>query len=482
MITTKLGLANVIGLAVCLWIGTLSAERPNIILMMADDLGYAELGSYGQKLIRTPHLDRIAAQGMRFTRHYTSAPVCAPARCSLMTGRHGGNAYVRDNYEIGTWESFRGQLPLPDNTPTIASVLRNAGYRTGAFGKWGLGEPGSSGDPLNNGFDRFFGYNCQRHAHNYYPKYLIDDRDRLPLPGNDRGLTGKTYASGLIANQLLDFISTTVRESDDPFFVYYPTVIPHLALQVPDGGLDQYRGEWAETPYMGNSYLHHDEPRAAYAAMISYMDKQVGRLMSLLGSLGISENTLFIFTSDNGTTFLKEQVDYEFFNSVNGFRGLKGEIYEGGIRVPLIVHWPGHVTPGTVSNLLSAHYDILPTVAEAAGISAGNLPVHDGFSFLPTAKGNNSYQKYHEHLIWDFAGYGGQLAIRNNSWKLVRRDMKKNPESPLELYNLQADPGESNNIADQYPGVVRNLYEALINQRSKPDVGRFQFGEYGRNP
>jgi arylsulfatase len=456
-----------------------TTERPNIILMMADDLGYAELGAYGQNLIRTPNLDRIAENGMRFTRFYTSAPVCAPARCSLMTGRHGGHAYVRDNFEIGSWESFRGQLPLPEGTPTMASVLKEAGYRTGAFGKWGLGEPGSSGDPMKRGFDRFYGYNCQRHAHNYYPRYLIDDDRKVEIPGNDRGLTGSAYAPKLIADSMLEFIRTSATAGDSPFFVYYPTVIPHLALQVPEQELTPYRDAWEETPYTGNSYLPHPRPRAAYAAMITFMDRQVGRLFELLDDLGIAQNTLFLFTSDNGTTFLKGQVDYEFFESVGLFRGLKGQIYEGGIRVPMIAHWPGRIPAGAVSNHIGAHYDILATVAEAAGISTSNLPVNDGISFLPTLLGRSAEQPEHEFLVWDFAGYGGQIAIRSGKWKLLQRDLKRDQQpSPLELYNLQEDPSESRNRAMDFPEIAEKLYGQLIESRDVPEVERFRFGVY----
>ena len=265
-----------------------SKSRPNIIYIMADDLGYAELGCYGQTQIRTPNIDRMAEQGMRFTQHYTSAPVCAPARCSLMTGKHGGHALVRDNSEQHPSEypfgdTFGGQYPLPPGTVTIARLLQQAGYRTGAFGKWGLGGVGTAGDPLNQGFDRFFGYNCQRHAHNLYPRYLVDDRRQRMLEGNSRSPTGKRYGPEEIADEMLKF----VRENKDrPFFVYYPTVIPHLALQVPEADLAQYRGNWPETPYNGSSYLPHPTPRAAYAAMISFFDKQVGRLLGSAAGTG----------------------------------------------------------------------------------------------------------------------------------------------------------------------------------------------------
>jgi arylsulfatase len=448
-----------------------ATDRPNIIFIMADDLGYSELGSYGQKKIRTPNLDRMAREGMRFTDYYTGSPVCAPARCNLMTGLHGGHAYVRNNHEIGAWETHRGQLPLPDREVTIAEVLKQRGYATGAFGKWGLGEVGSSGDPLKQGFDRFFGYNCQRHAHNLFPKYLVDDAGKRTLPGNTRGLTGETYGPQTIADEMLKFIRD---HRDQPFFVYYPTVIPHLALQVPEKELDQYRGNWPETPYKGRSYLPHPTPRAAYAAMITFMDKQIGRLFALLKELKLDENTVVFFTSDNGTTFLKDQVDYEFFNSVDGLNGLKGSVYEGGIRVPMIARWPGKIRPGSITAHLSAHYDALATLADIAGTTPPQPT--DGISYLPTLLGRD--QPQHEYLFWDFAGYGAQLAVRMGDWKGVKRDLKKNPAAPLEVYNLRTDRNETTNVADRHPDIARRLEAILVEARDEPEFESFRFGRY----
>ncbi len=448
-----------------------AARKPNIVFIMADDLGYAELGSYGQRKIKTPNLDQFAAEGMRFTQHYTSSPVCASARCSLMTGRHGGHAYVRSNFEVGTWDSYRGQLPLRDQDVTIAEILKRAGYATGAFGKWGLGEPGSSGDPLNQGFDRFYGYNCQRHAHNLFPNYLVDDREKRPLKGNTRGLTGETYGPQSIADEMLKFVR---KHKDGPFFVYYPTVIPHLALQVPEEELKQYQGHWKETPYKGKSYLPHPTPRAAYAAMITFMDKQVGRLMALLKELNLDENTLVLFTSDNGTTFLKEQVDFEFFDSVGGLNGLKGSVYEGGIREPLLARWPGRIKPGAISDHISAHYDAMATLAEVAGTRPDSGT--DGVSFLPELLGQK--QKKHDYLFWDFAGYGGQLAVRMGDWKAVKRDLKKNPDAPLELYNLRTDRNETTDVAKQKPDLVRKLERIMLDARDEPEIKPFRFGRY----
>jgi arylsulfatase len=390
-----------------------------------------------------------------------------------MTGKHGGHAYVRNNSEIGSWDSFRGQLPLPANTVTVAGLLKQQGYRTGAFGKWGLGEVGSTGDPLNQGFDRFFGYNCQRHAHNLYPRYLTSDRQKVTLEGNTRGLTGRHYAPQVIADEMLDFI----RENRDrPFFLYYPTVLPHLALQVPEEDLNQYKGKWPETPYEGKSYLPHPTPRACYAAMISFMDRQVGRIMKLLKELKLDGNTVVFFTSDNGTTHVKDQVDYEFFDSVGPLRGLKGSLYEGGIRVPMIVRWPTKTKAGSVSDHIAAHYDVLATLAEIAGATPSSDK--DGISFVPTLLSRPGRQKKHDYLFWDFAGYGGQLAVRMGKWKGIKRNLRKNPNAPLELYDLENDVSEKNNVADSYPNVTAKIERTMLEARSRPVIKKFQFGRY----
>jgi arylsulfatase len=352
-------------------------------------------------------------------------------------------------------------------------VLKGAGYATGAFGKWGLGEAGSTGDPLNQGFDRFFGYNCQRHAHNLFPRYLVSDAGKVTLEGNTRGLTGQTYAPQAIADELLKFI----RENKDrPFFAYYPTVIPHLALQVPEEDLKQYKGKWPETPYKGKSYLPHPTPRACYAAMISFLDRQVGRVMRLLDELGLDDNTVVFFTSDNGTTYLKEQVDYEFFDSVGPLRGLKGSLYEGGIRVPMIVRWPGMIRPGSTTAHPAAHYDILATLAEIAGVDVPNET--DGTSFAPTLLPGRGAQKRAEYLFWDFAGYGGQLAVRMGKWKGIKQNARKNPDARAELYDLQNDISESKNVATDHPEVAARIEKIMLEARTRPVNNKFAFGIY----
>ncbi|MCF7974003.1 MAG: arylsulfatase [Phycisphaerae bacterium] len=452
--------------------------RPNIVLIMADDLGWKELGCYGQTKIRTPHIDQLAREGMKFTQSYSGSAVCAPTRCNLMTGKHGGHAYIRDNGEIkdAVPGIFGGQTPLPKDEPGMAKALKAHGYATGCFGKWGLGGVGTSGDPLNQGFDRFYGYNCQRHAHNLFPKYLVSDRENVPLEGNTRGLTGKTFAPQSIADEALEFVR---KHKDGPFFLYYPTVLPHLALQAPEEEIAAYRGLWPETPYTGTSYLPHPTPRACYAAMITFMDKQVGRLMSLLKALDLDDNTMVLFVSDNGATHLNPQVDVEFFDSVGPLRGLKGSLYEGGIRVPLVVRWPGRIPAHTISDLPVCHYDMAATLTDAAGTTFDKKT--DGISILPTLLGQPHKQKKHDYLFWDFPGYGGQIAVRMGQWKGIKQDLRKTPDAPLELYNIEEDISETTNVVKEYPAIAQKIEDIIRRERTTPVLEKFRFGTYDEN-
>ena len=462
-----------------------TAERPNIVLIMADDLGYSELGSYGQKLIQTPHLDQLARQGMKFTRNYAGNAVCAPSRCVLMTGKHPGHAWVRNNSEVKP----EGQRPIPESEVTIAEILQSAGYVTGAFGKWGLGNPGSVGDPNNQGFDRFFGYNCQRHAHSYYPSYLWSDDKRIELNNNPAVpghasladgadpadpasydiFKGQDYAPDRINEQALSFIRENRQR---PFFLYYPTVIPHVALHVPDEELKPYLAKkWEDPPFTrsgGYGYTPHFTPRAAYASMITRMDRYVGRILNLLKELELEENTIVVFTSDNGTTHLKQEVDYDFFESVKPLRGLKGSLYEGGIRVPLIVRWPGKVEAGSTNSFMTGLEDWLPTLLAMTGLEKKTPDDIDGISIAATLSAHRQARR--PFLYREFSGYGGQQAVWMGKWKGIRQNMlRKNNADPLkiELYNLQADIGESKDVAAENLQVVARI-RTLMNQQHTP--------------
>ncbi len=449
-------------------------RKPNIVLIMADDLGWQEIGVMGQKKIRTPNIDNLATKGMRFNQFYSGSAVCAPSRCNLITGKHGGHAYIRNNREIkNKGDIFGGQLPLPEGEIGLAKILKSVGYTTGCFGKWGLGAVGTTGDPLNQGFDRFYGYNCQRHAHNLYPKYLVNDQENELLPGNTRSNTGEIYAPQRIADEMLEFVSKNKKQ---PFFLYYPTVLPHLPLQAPKEDIEEYKGLWPETPYNGRSYQPHPTPRACYAAMISFLDKQIGRLMALLKNLNLDRNTIVMFTSDNGSTHLRSQVDYDFFDSVGPLRGLKGSLYEGGIRVPFIAHWPGKIRSNQQSDHLAANYDLLATIAEIVDvqITMGT----DGTSFLPLLLGKTEDQKIPPYLFWDFAGYGGQMAVRMGKWKGLKRDLRKKDKVTLELYNLEEDIGETNNVTSQHPEIAAKIEQIILRERVMPTTKEFQFGTY----
>jgi len=424
-------------------------NKPNIIFILADDLGYNELGCYGQEIIRTPHIDQLAAEGMRFTQHYSGSPVCAPSRSVVMTGLHTGHTFTRDNREIKP----EGQAPIPDSALTIAEVLKDEGYVTGAMGKWGLGFPGSEGDPNNQGFDLFYGYNCQRHAHNHYPIYIWRNDEKIMLEGNNRTLHGEQYTQDLFTREALNFIESN---KDTSFFLFLPFIIPHVSIQVPEESLEEYKDIIPETPYDHHPYyLEHPYPHAGYAAMVTHMDKAVGWIMYRLQELGLDENTLVIFASDNGPTYARVGgADSEFFNSAGPFRGLKGSVYEGGIRVPMIARWPGKIAANTTSDHLSYFPDYFATFSDLAGVEKEfNI---DGISMTPVLFGAEDQPK-HEFLYWEFPAYGGQQAIRYDKWKGVRQGLFKEPSAPLELYDISTDIAESEDLAGQYPEIVQML-------------------------
>jgi arylsulfatase A len=414
-------------------------SRPNIIYLLADDLGYGDLGSYGQQWIRTPHLDAMARQGMRFTDHYAGAPSCHPSRCVLFTGKHTGHAYIRSNSKI----------PLRPTDFTVSQMLKQAGYATGGVGKWALGDGETSGAPWKKGMDEFFGYLDQTHAHGYYPEYLWRNGQRVAIAENKHGQR-KIYSHDLFADFALDFIR---RHRDEPFFFYGAFTIPHAEVTVPPDSLEEYRGRWPEPKSFPGSktYCPQDQPRAVRAAMITRLDRDLGRLFDLLEELNLSEKTIIFFSSDNGPITAGGQ-DPEFFDSNGPLRDLKFTLREGGIRVPCLVRWTGRIAPGSVQPFVSDFADILPTCAELAGVTP---PVGlDGESLVPILLGKDSPPPTRDYHYWEAAPV---QALRRGDWKLYRAA----PDKTAELYHLATDIGETQDVARQHPGLVRELTKLL---------------------
>jgi arylsulfatase len=427
------------------------------VLIVADDLGSAELGCYGQKIIKTPNVDKLAANGAKFTRFYAGNAVCAPSRCALMTGKHMGHATIRNNREVKP----EGQHPINATDVTVAELLKAKGYTTGAMGKWGLGMFGSTGDPLKHGFDLFYGYNCQRHAHSHYPTYLYRNAERFDLPGNT-GDTGPSYTQDLFEQEAVRFIEVNRAK---PFFLYLPFIVPHVAVQVPEDSLAEYKGKLGDDPaYDGSKgYRPHPAPHAAYAAMVTRMDRSVGRIVDKLKAAGLADNTLVIFTSDNGPTHNVGGADSTFFHSAGTLRGLKGSVYEGGIRVPFVAYWPGTIKPGTVVDTRLYFPDVLPTLCELTGATppAGI----DGLSFAPALRGEA--QKGHDFLYWEFPAYTGQQAVTAGDWKAVRQGLA-NGMLKTELYDLAKDPNEVTDVAAANPDVLARM-EKLLKEQHVPN-------------
>jgi arylsulfatase A len=434
-------------------------ELPNVIFILADDLGYGDLSCYGQTKFSTPNIDLLAKEGMVFTQHYSGSTVCAPSRSALLTGLHTGHTIIRGNKEVEP----EGQYPLPDSTFTLVELFKARGYTTGIFGKWGLGSPGSSGDPLNQGFDSFMGYNCQRLAHNYYPPYLWHDREHLKIDENEGEKNG-VYAPELIQKYALQFIESNQSK---PFFLYLPTVLPHAELAAPEKIMEEHRGKFEEgAPYKGTGpsdknyktggYSSQSEPRTAFAAMINVLDDQVGEIIKKLKDLNMYDNTIIVFTSDNGP-HREGGADPDFFDSNGILKGYKRDLYEGGIRVPMIVHWPAKVKPGK-SDHISAFWDFMPTFSELINAAPVNS---DGISFAPTLLGSHEPQRKHNYLYWEFHEQNGKQAVRKGNWKAVR--LNANAEgSSIELYDLENDPGEEHDLATKFPDsvlVMRSLME-----------------------
>jgi len=459
---------------------TVQKRRPNIIFILADDLGYGDLGCYGQETIKTPNLDQMAVEGMRFTDHYAGSTVCAPSRCALMTGLHTGHCWIRGN----------ALLPLRPEDVTVAELLKKAGYQTGIIGKWGLGEQGSTGIPNKQGFDYWFGYLNQRHAHNYYPEFLWRNEEKLPIEGNKlpapeaggwgRSVERATYSHDLFAQEALSFVE---QNRDKTFFLYLAYTIPHANNEAGQNGMEVPSLE----PYADKDW---PQPQKGHAAMITRMDSDIGRLFGKLKELGLDRDTLVMFSSDNGP-HKEGGGDPNFFRSSGPLRGYKRDLYEGGIRVPMIARWPGKVKPGSISNHICAFWDFLPTCCELAGVPTPQGI--DGISLVPTLLGQadmamdspqsaprppssktintissansaNSavkIQKKHEFLYWEFHEQGKKQAVRMDDWKGVRLNVAKDPDGPIELYNLKDDIGEEHNVADQHPEIVAKIAEYM---------------------
>ena len=444
--------------------GNRSPEKPNVIYILADDLGAGDLSCFGQTKFTTPNIDELANKGIRFTQHYSGSAVCAPSRCALMTGLHTGHAPVRGNGEIEP----EGQRPMPADTFTVAHLMKKAGYRTGAFGKWGLGGPGTVSTPEKMGFDRFYGYNCQRQAHNYYPQHLWSDNNRelLPKNANDQQVT---YAPDVIHKQAIQFVRAN---KDKPFFCYYAAIQPHADMVAPERYMKKHRGKYGiETPHEAAYYRQQDTPRAAFAAMINVLDDYVGEIVSELESLGIAENTLIIFSSDNGP-HTEGGHDPEFFDSNGIYQGVKRDTYDGGIHVPMVASWPGTIPAGLSSDHLSAFWDFLPTMADLVNVKLDSPT--DGVSMLPTLL-NQTGQKQHDYLYWECPFRNGRIAIRKGNWKAVRYNASINPNSPLELYDMSGDPSETIDVSREYPQITSSMRELLKDVRTVPDEPHFDY-------
>jgi arylsulfatase A-like enzyme len=432
-----------------------NGKKPNIIFILADDLGYGDVGCYGQQKILTPNIDQLAKNGMRFTQFYSGTAVCAPARCSFMTGQHTGHTAIRGNITLKP----EGQMPLPDSSITIAMRLKEAGYTTAAYGKWSLGFITSSGDPQKKGFDEFYGYNCQTLAHNYFPDHLWHNHERIDLSVNLK--KDSVYSADLIHSQAMSFL----RMQDDrrPFFMYLAYTLPHADVFVPHDSVYEYYVKKFSEPAAkvpsttDEEHSHYDPyPHAAFAAMVSRLDKYVGEIMRILAEKHLDENTLVIFSSDNGP-HKEKGGDPVFFNSNGNLRGIKRDLYEGGIREPFITFQKGVIKGGAVNATPAALWDLYPTFLEMAGTKLRDNV--DGVSILASLKGQP--QKKHDYFYWELQEAGGKQAVRMGDWKGVRVSVSASNDAPIELYDLATDPGEKNNVAAQHPDVVKKIEEIM---------------------
>lgn len=489
-------------LALLLCCGAAAAQqKPNIVYILADDLGYGDLGVLGQTKIETPNIDEIAKNGMLFTQYY-AAPVCAPSRYLLMTGRHSGHAYIRGNDEWDqrgpVWDypameanpALEGQRPIPDSTITVAEVLKTAGYTTALVGKWGLGGPMTQGLPNRQGFDYFYGFLCQRQDHTYYPGHIWENETRIPLnnkvespkvkfpagldsldPANYARYQQNDYASDFLIAAALRFLDKNGRK---PFFLYYASPLPHLSLQAPQRWVDYYHAKFGdEKPFLGGSYVPCRYPRATYAAMISTLDEEVGRIIKKLKELNLYDNTIVVFTSDNGPAS-GSGVDAPWFNSGGPFKSEngwgKGSVHEGGIRLPFIVQWPGKVKKGSKSEHMAGNWDFMSTVCQIVGVKAPKGT--DGISYLPSLLNNDSQQIKHAYLYWEFPESGGQQAVRLGQWKGIRNNIQKG-NLKIQLFDLSNDIQEQQDVAASHPDIISKMEQIMKEEHRTPEVSTF---------
>lgn len=450
-------------------------KQPNIIFILADDLGIGDIRPYGQRIIRTPNLERMAQEGMQMTQAYAGTAVSAPSRASLLTGFHTGHTFIRGNIR----HDPEGQVAMPAGTYTVAEMLHRAGYSTGCFGKWGLGYPGSTSDPTRVGFDEFFGYNCQTRAHDYYPDHLWHNLDRVELPGN-YNQQEDVYSADTIHACALRFIKA---HAGKPFFAFLSYTLPHAELRLPEDSVFQYytrvipdsceRPFRPKNPNNLGAYGPQNRPLAAFAAMVERLDKYVGDVMKVLRETGEDKNTIVIFTSDNGP-HREGGANPDFFDSYAQYRGVKRDLYEGGIRMPMLICWPGHVPAGSTSDRLVAFWDMMPTFADLAGVKGPKKT--DGLSFSHLLTGGKP-QKTHDHLYWEFHEQGGKQAVRWGKWKLVRLNVSYPERTTNSLYDLETDIHEDHDVAAEHPDVVRHLEKIISQEHHDSELFDFSKGE-----
>ena len=431
-------------------------SAPNIVIIVADDLGYGDLGCYGQDNFATPNIDRLATEGMLFTQHYAGSTVCAPSRAALLTGQHTGHVYQRANGHL--------QFREDPQDICIAKILKNAGYHTAMIGKSGLSCNSNDGAlPNRKGFDHFFGYVSHEEAHRYYPPRLWRNGEEIKYP-NNYGKKGEKYSGNLFLEDTLEYLEDR-NKTKNPFFLHISLQQPHADLNVPQKWVLPFIGKYKEKPYRGGHYRAVKYPKSNYAGMMSYLDHSVGEIVNKIDQLGLSNNTLIIFTSDNGA-MSEGGWSRQYFKSSGTLRGGKRDLFEGGIRVPMIARWPGSIKAGSTSEHVSAFWDYLPTVCELARTTCHSET--DGISFLPTLLGNED-QKSHEFLYWEFHEEGGKQAIRWGQWKGIRLKVNNNLNGPIMLFNLDTDPSELDDIAGQHPEIVSRI-EEMLTEAHEPGI------------